>query len=58
MMMRTEKLKEKNRQIKAYNEEIEKLARRVKELSQMADEVMMENRDLSSKCMSLEQKLE
>lgn len=38
--MRTEKLKEKNKQIKVYNEEIEKLAKRVKQLSEMADEVI------------------
>ncbi len=35
--MRTEKLKEKNKQIKVYNDEIQKLAKRVKELSEMAD---------------------
>ena len=38
--MRTQKLKQKNKQIKVYNDEIEKLAKRVKELSEMADEVI------------------
>jgi len=35
--MRTEKLKEKNKQVKIYNEEINKLVTRVEELSKMSD---------------------
>jgi hypothetical protein len=34
------------------------LARRVKELSEMADEVMNENRELNDKCRTMEQKLQ
>ena len=41
--MRTEKLKEKNKQVKLYSEEINKLAARVEELSTVSGEVLAEN---------------
>ena len=38
--MRTEKLKEKNKQVKLYSEEITKLSERVEEISINSDEIL------------------
>ena len=51
--MRTEKLKEKSKQVKLYSEEIGKLSARVEELSEMSDEVLADNQELTDKCHGL-----
>lgn len=50
IMMRTQKLKEKNDQIQKYDEEITKLVERIESLSEISNEVMKENEILSHKC--------
>lgn len=56
--MRTEKLKEKSKQVKLYTQEINKLAARVQELSTVSDEVLADNQQLTEKCHGLEERLE
>lgn len=56
--MRTEKLKEKSKQVKVYSEEINKLSSRVQELSAISDQILNENKELADKCHGLEEKLE
>lgn len=51
--MRTEKLKEKNKQIKTYNDEIQKLATRVSQLSEYTENILKDNKFLEQKCIAL-----
>jgi predicted RNase H-like nuclease (RuvC/YqgF family) len=57
-MSRTDKIKDKNKQIKVFTDEMSKMNQKVEELSKMAEQLMEENDTLKHNITSLETKNE